>query len=561
MNKINVSNGRQVQNFGKQIKRPKNASLKKVAALDLETDPFKFGRVPCPFAGGIYDGETYVDFWGDDCVLQIVDYLAHRKEPLCLYAHNGGKFDWWYFSDFLNDPLMFINTRLVRAQLMHHEVRDSFSILPVPLSAMQKDKIDYSTFEFDERNKHANRKRILRYLKSDCVYLYDNVTRFIETFGQTLTMGSASWRVLTSMHEVPKMSAEDDAEIRPFYFGGRVECFESGNLRDSFKLYDINSSYPDVMKRCQHPASINCDYPRRLPDSGVYFAEIIADSDGALPIKIKGSLRFPHVRNETFYACSHEIHEAENLGLLRIKKIRNVFHFHKTQNFAAFVDRCMNEKIAAEMAGDKSMRLFWKLICNAAYGKGGSNPDNYRDVRLFETRESMFSENDAIENIERRWTHCGNFGSRILADRPVEHRNFLNVAMAASITSAARAHLLRALHRATRPVYCDTDSIICTALDMPHHPTKVGAWKLEAEADEISIAGKKLYAAFKRGQCVKGAAKGVGIRVKNEGHGIAPELLRQIADGVPSDEIGIEAPSLTLGKTARFQKRTLARTV
>lgn len=529
--------------------------------LDLETDPFKFGRVPCPFAGGIYDGETYIDFWGDDVVLQIVDYLSRHKEPLCLYAHNGGKFDWWYFSDFLSDPLMFINTRLARARLMHHEVRDSFSILPVPLSALQKDKIDYATFEYGERDKPLNKKRIRKYLQSDCVYLYDHVSRFIETFGQSLTMGSASWRVLTSLHEVPRMSAEDDAEIRPFYFGGRVECFESGNLRGDFKLYDINSSYPDVMKRCEHPASINCDYPRHLPDHGVYFAEIIADSDGALPIKIKGSLRFPHVKNETFFACSHEIHEAENLGLIRIKKIRNIFHFHKTQNFSAFVDRCMGEKIAAEMAGDKSMRLFWKCIGNAAYGKAGSNPDNYHDVRLFETRDAMFTENDTIENVDQRWSHSGNFGSRILADRPVLHRNYLNVAMAASITSAARAHLLRAKHRATRPVYCDTDSIICTALDMPQHPTNIGSWKLEAIADQVSIAGKKLYAAFNKGTCVKGAAKGVGIRVKPEDHGIDPRLLLQIADGVSSDEIGIEAPSLTLGKEARFQKRTLARTV
>lgn len=456
---------------------------------------------------------------------------------------------------------MFINTRLARAQLMHHEVRDSFSILPVPLKALQKDKIDYSIFEYGEREKPNNKKHIRKYLQSDCVYLYDHVARFIETFGQTLTMGSASWRVLTSLHEVPKMDVEDDAEIRPFYFGGRVECFESGTIKDDWKLYDINSSYPDVMKRCEHPASINCDYPRHLPDHGVYFAEIVADSDGALPIKIKGSLRFPHVQNETFFACSHEIQQAQDLGLLRIKKVKNIFHFHKTQNFAAFVDRCMSEKIAAEMAGDKSMRLFWKLICNAAYGKAGSNPDNYKDFKLFESRDAMLHENENIKTLEQKWQDAGVFGSRVLADRPVTHRNFLNVAMAASITSAARAHLMLAIHKSTRPVYCDTDSLICTSLDMPHHATKIGAWKLEATADELSIAGKKLYAAFKNGSCVKGAAKGVGLKVHKDDHGISPQLLRQIADGVPSDEIGIEAPSLTLGKQAKFQKRTLARTV
>lgn len=520
-----------------------------------------FGRVPCPFAAGFYDGEHFRHFWGDDCILKIVDFLSDYREPLCIYAHNGGKFDYWYFADFLSDPVMFINTRLAKAQLFHHEVRDSFSILPVPLSAMQKDEIDYRTFEYPERELSKNKKNIIKYLQSDCVYLYDHVKRFIDTFGQSLTMGSSAWKVLTSLHDVPLLDAVDDAEFRPFYFGGRVECFEGGQLKGNWKFYDINSSYPHAMKSCEHPATLNYGYPRRLPDTGFYFAEIWADSDGALPIKTTRGLQFPHVKNERFFATSHEIREAENLGLLRIRKIRNVYHFQKTQNFSAFVDRCMNEKIAAEMAGDKSMRLFWKLIGNSAYGKSGSNPDNYRDVRLFDSREAMFDENDRIPDAMQRWSNAGTFGSRVLAERPVTRKHYLNVAMAASITSAARAHLLRAIHRAHRPIYCDTDSLICESLDMPLHATELGAWKLEADADEVCIGGRKLYVAFKNGKPIKGAAKGVGVRIGTGDRGIDPNIIRQVANGVPSDEIGLAAPSLTLGKPARFQKRTLAKTI
>lgn len=549
----------QTENIARKRNRKKEPK-RKVAVLDLETDPFRYGRVPCPFAGGIYDGETYVDFWGDDVILQIVDYLSRLKDPLCLYAHNGGKFDWWYFSDFLSEPLMFINTRLAKARLYNHEVRDSFSILPVRLAALQKDKIDYRIFEYPLRELSKNRESIRRYLKSDCVYLFDHVVKFIDTFGQKLTMGSASWNVLTSMHDIPKMDAIDDAEFRPFYYGGRVECFESGVLKGNWKFYDINSSYPDAMKRCEHPASLNYGYPRALPDSGFYFAEIWADSDGALPIKTKFGLQFPHVENAKFFATSHEIREAENLGLLRIRKIRNVYHFQKTQSFGTFVDRCMNEKIAAQLAGDKSMRLFWKLICNAAYGKAGSNPNNYKDVRLFDDRDALFAANANIDKVEQQWRDAGRFGQRVLAERPVTQKHYLNVAMAASITSAARAHLMRAKHNATRPVYCDTDSMVCEHLDMPLHETEIGAWKLEAEADEICIAGRKLYVAFKNGVCVKGAAKGVGVRVKPEDAGIDPRLLREVALGNPTGEIGIQAPSLTVGKPARFQKRTLAKT-
>ena len=44
----------------------------RVAVIDLETDPFKHGRLPAPFAAGFFDGETYQDFWGADCCEQLL---------------------------------------------------------------------------------------------------------------------------------------------------------------------------------------------------------------------------------------------------------------------------------------------------------------------------------------------------------------------------------------------------------------------------------------------------------------------------------------------------------
>jgi hypothetical protein len=72
---------------------------------------------------------------------------------------------------------------------------------------------------------------------------------------------------------------------------------------------------------------------------------------------------------------------------------------------------------------------------------------------------------------------------------------FFNVGTGASVTGAARAVLMRGISLAVDPIYCDTDSII--ARDLPGvdlHPTRLGAWDIEAEFSEVIIAGKKLYA-------------------------------------------------------------------
>ena len=81
----------------------------------------------------------------------------------------------------------------------------------------------------------------------------------------------------------------------------------------------------------------------------------------------------------------------------------------------------------------------------------------------------------------------------------------------ASITGAARAELMMAVYHADRPIYCDTDSVVCRNLDMPKHPTELGAWKLETVANESAIARKKLYALFQDGKVVKQASKGVRL--------------------------------------------------
>jgi hypothetical protein len=280
---------------------------------------------------------------------------------------------------------------------------------------------------------------------------------------------------------------------------------------------------------------------KNLPDEGFYLAHVIADSKGALCLKHKG-LKFPHGRNE-FFTTSHELRAALSLGLVSKIEVIKCYVWKETQNFRRFVDIYSQQKIEAENAGDKAGRLIAKLLMNNAYGKFAQNPENFREYDIFVDFAQCELAGYKVASI---------FGERVLGEKPAAIRahSYNNVAVAASVTGAARAELMIALARAVRPIYCDTDSIVCDALDVETHGTKLGAWKVEAEFDEFYCAGKKLYAAYAKGVPVKQASKGVNMTASN---------IRAVALGAVIN-CPIDAPSLKLGQPAKFIARNIART-
>ena len=163
--------------------------MKKIIIADCETDPFLHGRVPVPFLWGVYDGVNYEQFEKTE------DFIRYITDIDCIcYAHNGGKFDWHFITEFIDygTELLIINGRLSRFTIGECQFRDSYNILPVPLAQMQKTKIDYAIFEKAERVKPYNKKLIEDYLYDDCRFLFDYVMAFIDRYGLHLTQATAS---------------------------------------------------------------------------------------------------------------------------------------------------------------------------------------------------------------------------------------------------------------------------------------------------------------------------------------------------------------------------------
>ncbi len=488
-------------------------SKKRLAIVDTETDPFAQGVVVKPFTLGFFDGVDYVDFWGDDCVQQFFDHLDTLPDDYIIYAHNGGKFDFFFFLSHLapgQTPLI-MNGRLVKIQFGRQEFRDSFAIIPQALSAYKKDDVDYSTFTRDRREQH--REAILAYQRTDCIYTFDLIRGFHDMFGDKLTIASASLPMLHSMHGFQRIRSEQvDARFREYYFGGRNQCFETGVLTprpgQRFQMIDRNSMYPAVMRDELHPISASYRLQTSIDDA-TDFACIVAKNDGALCVRDDmGGLDFT-VRHGTFYATIHEIRAGLDTGTLRIDRVKHAWAFDRKASFREFVERFYGLRLDAKASGDKVRDILYKFALNSGYGKFALNPRKFKQwmMTVDEIAEPMRSA-DCPEG----WQLESTSGDIFIWSRPAPRRTgFYNVATAASITGAARANLLRNIALASRPIYCDTDSILCEAFRGELDETTLGGWKLEATGDTAAIAGKKLYALFDKDTVLKKASKGVNL--------------------------------------------------
>ena len=327
-------------------------------------------------------------------------------------------------------------------------------------------------------------------------------------------MGGAAITELKKYSPFEHAHESHDGFFRPYYFGGRVDCFETGIFKGDFKIFDVNSMYPYVMHDYQHPTgsrytqAFNCGLNKKgkiigFEEHPCFFIDLECDNFGAFPTRAKNeSLNF-HLEHGVFRVTSHEFNTAVKLGKISNIKISRVVAPAATINFKDFVSVFSAQKIAAKKSGDKAKEIFSKLIMNSSYGKFGSNPDNYRDYVLQSPNDPDFAID--LDSYEIYSTHESGVNIWV---KPSKVKRYFDVATAASITGAARAVLMQGLSECVRPLYCDTDSIICESFKGKTHESELGAWKIEGQGDCVAIVGKKLYALRNGKNPIKSASKG-----------------------------------------------------
>jgi hypothetical protein len=417
------------------------------------------------------------------------------------------------------------------------------------LRAYQKDEFDYN-----KNLRHCREQfkdEILLYQRHDCEYLYELVSEYYKMFGDKITIGSTAIAQLQSFHGFQRLNQKSDAKIRPYFFGGRTQCFELGVLEDNWQVRDVRSMYPDRMCNVRHPIS-NIIHASTTIGENTAFAHIVATNRGALPVRgTLGELSFLQEEGE-FFATIHEINMGLELGLIEIHKVICALDFNQWTTFDKFVMHFFKLRMQAIAAGDKLRSLYYKLLLNNAYGKFAQNPSNYEDYYFNDG--SMPEDGLYIEGInDNGWQPRYQCNGHCIWARKSRHGHsgYFNVATGASITGAARAKLLYGLSRATRPIYCDTDSIVCRSLDVPCDTKSIGDWETEATGEVMAIAGKKMYALFDAdGRTVKQASKGVGLTAAE---------IKRVAQG-ETITYKSPVPSFHLDGTVDFLTRTIQAT-
>lgn len=488
--------------------------MRPIGVADAETDPFGEylrlqNKMPEPFIWGLFLNGEYHEFNSTE---EFAEFISRQKA--IIYAHNGGKFDWHFLLEYLEpeSPVMVINGRISKVKLGDCELRDSYNILPMPLSAYKKDEIDYSIMRKENRNKPDNMKKIRQYLEMDCRYLYELVNGFISNYGLHLTQASAAMNIWSAMTETdkPKTDGHFYSIFCPYYYGGRVECFRLGEIHKPFKVADINSAYPFAMLH-DHPWGTTPDISRSLPNSQSEiqraFIRLTARSLGAFPYRGGDSLSFPNdgVIRE-FTITGWEFIAARDTGALRDWEIIEVLTLPEKISFGQYVNHFYELKNKSKGV-DHQQYIFAKLFLNSLYGKFAANPQEYQEFVIVEPRFiEVFGELNGYD-------YACDLGPWALMQKGLdEHKQrFYNVATAASITGFVRAYLWRAICNAKGVIYCDTDSLVCEDVGDIELGRELGQWDLEAECTEGAIAGKKLYALKRRDGTYKVASKGVRL--------------------------------------------------
>ena len=535
--------------------------------IDCETDPFKVGRVPQPFIWGVYGGEDY-NYFTCESVQEIVDFFERQKT--IVYAHNGGKFDYHYLRRFINtdESISIISGRLSKFRIGTCEFRDSMNILPVPLSAFKKDRIDYTIMEAEHRDNPIHRAEILHYLQNDCRYLHELIEEHRKENGIVLTQASASMRkwLKTSKNERPKQTAMQFERHKPFYYGGRVQCFKEGDAYCDFKLIDINSAYPRAMLE-YHPFSVDSMVLDHLPRDGDLhkcMVHLRGIARGCFPWRNEKdhSLYFPDDEKTVrdYFITGYELIAALKHNAIKIFEVVEVKYFVNTVNFEDFILTNWDRRAQAKKDGNTALSIIVKLLMNSLYGKFASDYSKYHDYLLAST-DSIGAWMAAGYEYDAEWENQITLLSRPISE---DKHKYYNIATAASITGYVRAMVFEALQTVDTPIYCDTDSIAAVGLGKCQLGDSLGEWKEEGDFDHYAIAGKKTYAFHKAGTPFTDDLDDDGqykhYKLACKGVDLSPSEILQVSKGIIVN-YAPQVPTYSVKRTSPiFVNRNVAKT-
>lgn len=322
-----------------------------------------------------------------------------------------------------------------------------------------------------------------------------------------------------NIHEVPEVIALE----RDAYIGGRIECFQLGEIEGGpFLSLDVNSMFPYVMKEAPLPTRLidyrkDIDLEFLIPFLKKFccIARVDLETDVPLyPLRSEKKIIFPIGKFRTVL-CSCLLGEALHRG--HLKRVTELAAYEEDSIFTEYVNYFYALRWKYREEGNLVFELLVKYLLNSLYGKFAQWIRESREVEDITCegyyRNEILNLTTGLFDIEYKL-----FNKIIYEYGEKPAKNTL-IAIPAHITEWAR-HIIWSIIEGIGPekvIYCDTDSIKIRKSDLqylkyPLDPKKLGSLKIEEETDHLTVLGPKMYLTD-HGQKIKGipqAAKKIG---------------------------------------------------
>lgn len=303
------------------------------------------------------------------------------------------------------------------------------------------------------------------------------------------------------IHDFDKVSELERAS----YFGGRTECFYIGKLKEETEALDINSMYPDVMRKYKYPTKLiyNCMHSAKLEDvikyvkNHIVIAECLVDTDEPVYcIKRDDRTIFPVGKFRVNLAQASLEYAIENN---HIKAVYKYSVYEAEYIFKEYIDFFYDLRLKHKADGNQVFDQMTKLFLNSLYGKFGQRTKEMEEDGLWFKNTTGIIEVYGTNGVKiaDRVTLAGE--SFLIYTKQEESFNAF-VAIASCVTDYARIDLWRLMKQAGRKnvYYCDTDSLFLNRKGVSNlkahiDPKILGKLKLEHTFKWLKINGLKDY--------------------------------------------------------------------
>ena len=399
--------------------------------------------------------------------------------------------------------------------------KDSYRIYPVSLDDLCKtfnaegklSKYDIKFNDLDLFNNLELLEKFKEYSLQDSVCLLNALINAQDLYfkdhnvdpASILSNSTLSLKIFRSKYlkvDIPILKGWTDSFIRKGYFGGATDYYKA--YGENINYYDVNSLYPNAMKRSMPYELIN-DYIDmsniKLDDFfGFCLAEIETPKDilrPLLPYKYQGKTIFPRGKWIGIY-FSEELKAVSKHGY-KINLIRG-YEFSKINLFKDYVRDFFKLKRNAKTPAEK---LIAKMHLNQLYGYFGRKQELIETVNVYNvdlpkivsTRiiKSIIEINKDISTVLLTKNINHNMLSELNSCLEINLKNVeslvkSNVAIAAAVTSYARVHMIK--YKLKDGIYyTDTDSIFTNyELNPEEIGSDIGLMKDELKGNLISEA-------------------------------------------------------------------------